>query len=140
MRHAALALLMIVAVAAVCQAKVVKGFRTVPAVAAAPARDDAKGGLVLRIDSIDFRKDLTRVYCHVAGKPHPAHRIDAVTLTAGTRAMGATDIDGIELKQYFQFEDDGTIALEIDFPATATARKGSVTIVTPQGALTYSFR
>lgn len=129
---------MIAAFAAAGSAKVVKGFRTAPA--SAVAVSDAKGGMTLRVDSIDFRKDLTRAYCRISGKPHTAHRIDAVTLTAGTRVLAATDIDGIEMKHYFQFEDDGSIALEIDFPATASARKGSLTFVTPQGALTYSFR
>lgn len=72
------------------------------------------------IDSIDRREDLTRVYCTFAGQPHTSDRIDSVTLVTVTRRLPATDIDGVDFKRYFQWEDDGNIRLEIDFgPADA---------------------
>ncbi len=138
MRRALLAAILIAAVAAVAGATVVKGLRTMSPVtkeAAAP-----KGAMQLIVDSIDFRKDLTRVYCRLSRLPHTAHRIDSATLTAGTRVLAAKDIDGIEFKHYFQFEDNGSVSLEIDFAPTAVARKGSITLVTAQGTVTFPFK
>lgn len=62
---------------------------------------------VIRIDSIDYRKTLTRVYCHVIGRPHTSMRFDKIS--------GCTDIDGVDFHRWFQFEDNGNIALELDF-------------------------
>lgn len=67
------------------------------------------------IDSIDRRSDLTRVYCTFMGRPHTSDRIDGVTLVTRSSHLPATDIDGVDFKRYFQWEDDGAIALEIDF-------------------------
>lgn len=137
-RSVVLLLIAVSTVLAGCGA-VVKNLRvSEPAVTA--ARPGASGAMTLKIDSIDFRKDLTRVYCSVYGRPHTSQRIDAVTLTAGKKAAGATDIDGVEMKKYFQFEDEGVIALEIDFPAMRSGRNGSLTFVTPLGTYTYKIR
>ncbi|MCC8038246.1 MAG: hypothetical protein LIP02_08975 [Bacteroidales bacterium] len=70
----------------------------------------------LKIDSISQRADLTRVYCRIIGKPHTSDRIDAATLELKGGKVKATDIDGVDFKRYFQWEDDGVIVLEIDFP------------------------
>lgn len=61
---------------------------------------------------VDSRKDLVRVSLTMLCVPHTAHRIDSVTLDG----RGATDIDGVDFKRWFQFEDDGSISVEIDFP------------------------
>ncbi len=66
------------------------------------------------VDSIDYRKDLTRVYMKIVGKPHTSMRIDAID--------GMTDIDGIDIKRWFQFEDMGLIPVELDFKLV---KKGS---------------
>lgn len=79
----------------------------------APARPAA----VVEIDSVEWRSDLTRVYCRIVGMPHTSDRIDGVTLTSGTRTFSAYDIDGVDFRRYFQWEDEGSINLEIDFPA-----------------------
>lgn len=104
------------------------------------SRHGASGTPGLALDSIDFRHDLTRVYARISGRPHTSQRIDAVTLTMGRRALPWQDVDGIEMKRYFQFEDEGEIALEIDFPPVAPSRGGSVTIVTVGGVYTFPFR
>lgn len=127
-----------VAVLSACAA-VVKNYRTSEPVVMA-ARQGAAGVLTLKVDSIDFRKDLTRVYCRASGRPNTSQRVDAVTLTVGNKAMGATDIDGVEMKKYFQFEDEGFIPLEIDFPATRSGRRGTLTFVTVLGTYTYNIR
>lgn len=77
------------------------------------------GVLTFSVDSIDYRKDLTRVYGKVHGRPHTSHRIDEVKYLSAGNALTSTDIDGIDFRRYFQWEDDGQIPIEIDFPATA---------------------
>lgn len=74
-----------------------------------------------RIDSIDRRSDLTRIYCTLAGRPHTSDRIDGVTLVTRRSHLPATDIDGVDFRRYFQWEDDGVIALEIDFAPVGNA-------------------
>ena len=89
--------------------------------------------LTLVVDSIDYRQDLTRVYGKLIGTPHTSQRIDAMTLTAGSNAHEAVDIDGVDFSRWFQWEEDGVIAVEIDFEAMAPVRDGVITINTPRG-------
>lgn len=75
--------------------------------------------LTFVVDSIDYRSDLTRVYGKIKGRPHTSNRIDEVQYIgadSGTAAM-SNDIDGIDFRRYFQWEDDGMIPIELDFPA-----------------------
>lgn len=72
------------------------------------------GTPVLICDSVDFRSDLTRVYGKLKGAPHTSHRIDGVKLQSS--GVPATDIDGVDIKRWFQWEEDGEIPVEIDFP------------------------
>lgn len=74
--------------------------------------------LTFAVDSIDYRKDLTRVYGKIHGRPHTSNRIDEVQYISTGNAMKSTDIDGVDFRRYFQWEDDGLIPIEIDFPAT----------------------
>lgn len=121
------------------QARTLRGFTTSHA-AVTDAREGAGGVLSLAIDSIDFRTDLTRVYGRIYGRPNTSQRIDAATLTVGRRSVSWTDVDGIEMKHYFQFEEDGMLPLEIDFPAVGASRKCSLTFVTSLGNYTYSLK
>lgn len=67
-------------------------------------------------DSIAVRKgEYTRAYCTYFGNPHTSNRIESATLSAGKNKLDATDIDGVDFKRYFQWEDEGAIKLEIDF-------------------------
>lgn len=85
-------------------------------------------------DSVDYRSDLTRLYGRVVGRPHTSHRIDGVSITVGGQEYESTDIDGVDFKRYFQWEDDGEIPLEIDFPAIKTpTRKFVVEFNTVRG-------
>lgn len=67
------------------------------------------------IDSIERRDDLTRVYVRYIGRPHTSDRIDGVTLSVGRTRYYGEDIDGVDFRRYFQWEDEGVIPLEIDF-------------------------
>ncbi len=73
-----------------------------------------KHEMKITIDSIVCRPDLSRVYCKALGRPNTSNRIDAVNLNG---KIAATDIDPIYFKQAFQWEEEGVISLEIDFPA-----------------------
>lgn len=85
-----------------CSAKVVRGYASM-----------TSGPLTLTVDSVDYRADLTRLYGKLSGRPHTSQRLDGAAMDGAA----ATDIDGIDFKRYFQWEDDGVIAVEIDFPA-----------------------
>ena len=89
------------------------------------------------VDSIMYRKDVTRVYCRVLGRPNTSHRINAVTMKSGSQAFAATDIDPIYFERSFQWEEDGQIPLEIDFPAMKTKlNEFQLVFDTPYGAVT----
>lgn len=90
-------------------------------------------GISLIADSIDCRSDLTRLYGRLAGMPHTAQRIDTLTIKIDNRAYGSTDIDGIDLKRWFQWEDEGEIPVEIDFPRLRLGKSATVEAVSPRG-------
>lgn len=102
----------------------------------APARPAA----VVEIDSVEWRSDLTRVYCRIVGMPHTSDRIDGVTLVSGKRTFRANDIDGVDFRRYFQWEEEGSINLEIDFPAVPTPHEYiSITVNTIHGDIKASY-
>jgi len=81
-------------------------------------KDVRRVPFAVAVDSVEWRDDLTRVYCRITGHPHTSGRIDAVAMDIpGARGSHvASDIDGVDFRRYFQWEDDGVIVLEIDFP------------------------
>lgn len=116
---------LIVIVSAACLtscAKVVRGWQS-----------ESQGEPTVTVDSIDFRKDLTRVYCHISGRPHTSNRIDRVSMTVNGRLLECSDIDGVDFNRYFQWEDDGTIPLELDFGPVKKASQGELRLTTPRG-------
>lgn len=106
-------------------AKVVKGFES-----------SSDNTLMFKVDSIDYRKDLTRVYGKVTGRPHTSNRIDEVKLIGNGGVLVSDDIDGVDFRRYFQWEDDGQIPLEIDFPATKPSRQVQFLFTTAHGQST----
>lgn len=85
------------------------------------------------VDSVDYRSDLTRVYGKFVGRPHISGRVDAASLLSGKRSLSATDIDGVDFKRYFQWEDDGEIPVEIDFPAVKPLKAAQLILTTTRG-------
>lgn len=61
---------------------------------------------------------VTRLQCEIVGFPHTSQRIDGAFLKHNGKQLQATDIDGVDFNRYFQWEDDGVVTLEIDFPLT----------------------
>ncbi len=123
-----LAVAALVTVACAAHSRVVRGYKSAPAGTSEPVE--------FAVDSIDFRKDLTRVYGRLIGKPHTSNRIDDATLLTPAGAYEATDIDGVDFRRYFQWEDDGVILLEIDFPRSKNPR--AIEFVTVRGKATVN--
>ena len=68
-------------------------------------------------DTLVKRDDnLVRISGNLVGVPHTSCRIDSIAVSGRHAVTAANDIDGVDFQRYFQWEDDGTIPLEIDFP------------------------
>ncbi len=92
------------------------------------------GPVGFMVTKIDFRSDLTRIYGRLIGRPHTSGRIDALSLTLPDgETVAATDIDGIDMKRYFQWEDDNYIEVEIDFPPVGKSRTMTIDVCGPNG-------
>lgn len=92
------------------------------------------GQIGFKIEKIDYRDDLTRVYGFLIGKPHTSGRIDEMIFVASTgEKLDATDIDGIDMKRWFQWEDDNAIYVEIDFPPMKTQSEFTIMLSGPKG-------
>ena len=78
--------------------------------------------LTFKVDSIDYRNDLTRVYGKLIGRPHTSNRIDGVNMAGNNYSVDANDIDGVDFRRYFQWEDDGTIPIEHDYNTLPTVK------------------
>ncbi len=91
-------------------------------------------GIEMVTDSVDYRGDLTRLYGRLIGKPHTSQRIDRITLESSGVPFGSTDIDGVDMQRWFQWEDEGSIPVEIDFPAMKPAKKVTIKVEGPRGA------
>lgn len=87
---------------------------------------------------------IVRIEGNLYGLPHTSNRIDSITLHLRGVQFGATDIDGVDLKRYFQWEDDGIIPMEIDFPVPAAKfvpdKDTSIDFHTVNGLFTNSFK
>ncbi|MCM1164069.1 MAG: hypothetical protein NC339_07470 [Muribaculaceae bacterium] len=116
-------LVALLSVALTSQARMIRGCESV-----------SEGEPSFSVDSIDCRKDLTRVYGRVIGRPHTSSRIDAVgMLVPGGVLKECTDIDGVDFNRWFQWEDDSEILLELDFGPVKDARSGQLTFSSPRG-------
>lgn len=93
------------------------------------------GDISFVIDSIDFREDLTRIYGCIVGLPHTSDKINGVKYFVDGDILTANDIDGIDFHRYFQWEDDGCITLEIDFPPTKPMSDLQILFITAHGNL-----
>ena len=77
---------------------------------------------------------VSRIGVYLISTPNTSSRIDSVSLENGTKRFIASDIDGVDFKRYFQWEDNGEIYVEVDFPLqTKFSRDASVTFHTVYG-------
>lgn len=98
------------------------------------------GPLTMVCDSIDYRADLTRVYGRLTGRPHTSNRIDGLVLVSGGNTFVSTDIDGVDMKRWFQWEDDGSILVEIDFAPMSPRIEMVVKAAGPHGESQWKIR
>ena len=98
----------------------------------------SSGSIKMMVDSIDYRSDLTRVYGTLVGRPHTSNRIDGIVAVQGEKTFDATDLDGVDMKRWFQWEDDGLIPVEIDFPVIKAECSFSVELDGPRGESQWS--
>lgn len=59
---------------------------------------------------------VSRIEVYLLSTPSTSSRIDSVTLVNNNRRFTASDIDGVDFNRYFQWEDNGEILVEVDFP------------------------
>lgn len=80
---------------------------------------------------------VSRIRFELEGIPHTSNRIDEVILYYQGNPEVATDIDGVDFKRYYQWEDDTLIPVDIDFPYHKTfSPNDSVSFVTVHGRFT----
>ncbi len=60
--------------------------------------------------------EVTRITFDLVSAPHTSSRIDSISAIINGVATNAIDIDGVDFNRYFQWEDDGIIRIEVDFP------------------------
>ncbi len=106
--------ILVIMVGFAANAKVVTGFNSV--------KGESTGYITFIVESVDYRTDLTRISGKLKGIPHTSERIDNLVLIAPSgKQYQMTDIDGVDLKRWFQWEDNGLIDVEIDFPVIKEA-------------------
>lgn len=97
-------------------------------------KSTSTGVLAFTADSIMFRNDVTRLYGKLKGMPHTSSRIDSLTMTlSGGNKTASTDIDGVDMRRWFQWEDDGLIPVEIDFPPMKRQPSATIEVAGPHG-------
>ncbi|MDE6127079.1 MAG: hypothetical protein K2G30_08995 [Muribaculaceae bacterium] len=69
-----------------------------------------------------------RITLCLVGIPSTSQRIDGIDLVNGQTVIPANDIDGVDFKRYFQFEDAGVQVIEVDFPFKGTLPKSATLI------------
>lgn len=87
---------------------------------------------------------IIRIGGNLTGTPHTSQRIDSITIIHNDAPLKAVDIDGVDFERYFQWEDDGKIYIEIDFPYFSVSGEGkdclagnTVVFHTVKGDITY---
>lgn len=123
-----LAILILIIAVSVANARVERNYK-----------NTASEHINLVIDSIDFRTDLTRMYARLIGRPHTSQKIERIEMRAPAGDFEAMDIDGVDFNRWFQWEDDGVIAVEIDFKAMPATKSGTLIVETARGVDTSKF-
>ena len=59
------------------------------------------------------------------------------SVSVGGKETDASDIDGVDFRRWFQWEDDGLIPLEIDLPPMKPTATVKVYAVSPHGVATW---
>ena len=141
MRRILLTLIAAIALTAVAGARTLREYTAMPL-------PGARYPFTLTVDSIEFRSDLVRLYGHLLATPHTSARIHEITGSEGDKVLApaemksypANDIDGFAFTHRFQWEDDGDLPIEIDFPAFQPLNAFLISATTPTGHVTWALR
>lgn len=84
-------------------------------------------------------ENLSRVCGNLVSAPHTSCRIDSIIcIVNDVLSIAASDIDGVDFQRYFQWEDEGTIYLEIDFPVAYIPENSTIVFHTVRGNISAS--
>ena len=72
---------------------------------------------------------VTRIGIDLKSFPSTSSRLDSATLVNGKKSFRATDVDGVEVNRYFQWEENGVVYIELDFPRQKKIDKDSKVIL-----------
>ena len=79
----------------------------------------ARNTPVVTVDSILLRDTLSRLYITLKQPPHTTltlHDDWVIQDSLGNFTARIKDVDGVDFNRIFQFDDDSTVAVEMDFP------------------------
>lgn len=79
----------------------------------------ARNTPVVTVDSILLRDTLSRLYITLKQPPHTTltlHDDWEIQDSLGNFTVRIKDVDGVDFNRIFQFDDDSTVAVEMDFP------------------------
>ena len=80
---------------------------------------------------------VTRISVKLISVPNTSSRVDSVTLVMPDgRRYTAGDIDGIDFKRYFQWEEDGQVKVDVDFPRQKRVKGAKLIFHTVYGDFT----
>lgn len=89
--------------------------------------------LVTGVDNTN-NQGTTRISFELVSAPNTSSRIDSIAMINGAGRNLASDIDGVDFSRYFQWEEDGILKIEADFPRTyKLADDASIVIYTVHG-------
>lgn len=92
--------------------------------------------LVTGIDNTN-NQGTTRISFDLISAPNTSSRIDSIAMVNGAVRNMASDIDGVDFSRYFQWEEDGILKIEADFPRTHKfAKDAAIVIYTVHGDIT----
>lgn len=85
----------------------------------------------LKLKGIDNNNGsgVTRIGIDLQSIPSTSSRLDSAVLVNGKARLLATDVDGVDFARYFQWEENGTIYVELDFPHQKKLNKGARVIL-----------
>lgn len=92
-------------------------------------------------DELDSHGNKVRICGVIESEPHTSCRIDSISMIESNgKRIVATDIDGVDFQRYFQWEDDGEISVEIEFPLVCIPDSANIVLHTVRGDLIFGIK
>lgn len=96
-----------------------------------PSLPKPKAKVVAKIGEIDNSNNqgVSRIGLTLFGQPNTSSRIDSIVMMNGKEHLRATDIDGVDFQRYFQWEENGEIYVEVDFPRRKNFKRDAKLVI-----------